>query len=76
MSNVRQAELVAASGSLPVVRPGGRARSGLALPAAWSACSGSLAFFADDRADQPVPGSGIVHLALAVRVRPGLAGRR
>lgn len=48
-----------------VIRPGTRARSGLALLAVWAVCSGLLAFFADDLEGQPVRGSGIVHLVLA-----------
>lgn len=48
-----------------VIRPGARARSGLALLAVWAVCSGLLAFFADDLEGQPVRGSGIVHLVLA-----------
>ncbi len=43
----------------------GRGRTGLTLMAIWAACSGLLAFFADDLEGQPVHGSGIVHLALA-----------
>lgn len=48
-----------------VIRPGARARSGLALLTVWAACSGLLAFFADDLEGQPVHGSGAVHLVLA-----------
>jgi hypothetical membrane protein len=42
-----------------------RGRGGLVLLAIWAACSGLLAFFADDPRGQAVTGSGIVHLALA-----------
>jgi hypothetical membrane protein len=42
-----------------------RARTGLALLAAWGMCSGLLAFFADDVEGQRVHASGAVHLALA-----------
>ena len=48
-----------------VIRPGARARAGLTLLTVWAACSGLLAFFADDPEGQPVRGSGIVHLLLA-----------
>jgi len=49
-----------------VTRPGARARSGLALLVVWAACSGLLAFFADDLEGQHLHGSGIVHAYLAV----------
>jgi hypothetical membrane protein len=42
-----------------------RMRGGLVLLVIWAACSGLLAFFADNPQGQPVTGSGIVHLALA-----------
>lgn len=48
-----------------VIRPSGRARSGLPLLAVWAVCSGLLAFFADDLEGQPARGSGAVHLVLA-----------
>jgi hypothetical membrane protein len=38
---------------------------GLILIAIWAACSGLLAFFADNPEGQPMTGSGIVHLVLA-----------
>jgi hypothetical membrane protein len=47
------------------LEPGGALRAGLALLVTWAACSGLLAFFADDIEGQPVHGSGAVHLALA-----------
>jgi hypothetical membrane protein len=47
------------------VRPESRLRGGLALLAVWAACSGLLAFFADNPAGTPVTASGIVHLVLA-----------
>jgi hypothetical membrane protein len=43
-----------------------RGRGGLTLISIWAACSALLAFFADDVEGQPVHGSGIVHLALAL----------
>ena len=55
------------------VRPGVRARGGLVLIAIWAVCSGLLAFFADDLEGQPVHGSGIVHLALALIAFPCIA---
>jgi hypothetical membrane protein len=42
-----------------------RGRGGLVLVAIWAACSGLLAFFADNPEGQPLTASGIVHLALA-----------
>jgi hypothetical membrane protein len=42
-----------------------RGRGGLVLVAIWAACSGLLAFFADNPEGQPLTTSGIVHLALA-----------
>jgi hypothetical membrane protein len=48
-----------------VFRPDSQTRVGLILLCVWAACSGLLAFFADDVEGQPVTGSGIVHLALA-----------
>lgn len=48
-----------------VIRLDGRVRAGLALLVMWAACSGLLAFFADDLEGQRQHGSGVVHLALA-----------
>jgi hypothetical protein len=42
-----------------------RGRGGLILVAIWAACSGLLAFFADNPAGTLVTASGIVHLILA-----------
>jgi hypothetical membrane protein len=42
-----------------------RGRGGLILIAIWAACSGLLAFFADNPEGTPATASGIVHLALA-----------
>jgi hypothetical membrane protein len=46
------------------VRPDPRLRGGLGLLAVWAACSGLLAFFADNPAGTPVTASGVVHLVL------------
>ena len=63
---LRCALSLAIAGALSqVLRPGGRARGGLALLVTWAICSGLLAFFADDIEGTPQHGSGIVHLALA-----------
>ncbi len=63
---LRCALSLAIAGALSrVLRPGGRARSGLALLVTWAICSGLLAFFADDIEGTPQHGSGIVHLVLA-----------
>jgi Protein of unknown function (DUF998) len=51
-------------------RAAGRLRGGLALILVWAACSGLLAFFADDLEGQPVHGSGSVHLGLALIAFP------
>jgi hypothetical membrane protein len=48
----------------------GRLRGGLALIAVWAACSGLLAFFADDPRGQPLTGSGVIHLLLALIAFP------
>jgi hypothetical membrane protein len=57
---------LAAAGALyRTVRAESRLRGGLALLAVWAACSGLLAFFADNPAGTPVTTSGIVHLVLA-----------
>ncbi len=56
-----------------VTRPEGLARGGRVLLVIWAACSGLLAFFADDLEGQPVTGSGIVHLALAFIAFPCVA---
>jgi hypothetical membrane protein len=47
------------------VRLNGTGRAGLILLEIWAACSGLLAFFADDLEGQPQHGSGLVHLGLA-----------
>jgi hypothetical membrane protein len=57
--------LAIASALSLVLRPGGRARAGVALLVTWAICSGLLAFFADDIEGTPQHGSGIVHLVLA-----------
>jgi hypothetical membrane protein len=57
--------LAVAAALYRVTRPGGRTRGGLALLVAWAACSGLLAFFADDIEGTPQQGSGVVHLVLA-----------
>jgi hypothetical membrane protein len=57
--------LAVAAALYQTARLDGRTRAGLALLVAWAACSGLLAFFADDPAGTPQTGSGIVHLALA-----------
>ena len=49
-----------------VLRPGGRARGGLALLVTWAICSGLLAFFADDPEGTSQTGSGVVHVVLAI----------
>ncbi len=51
-------------------RPDGRIRGGVVLVIIWAACSGLLAFFADDLEGQPLQVSGIVHLALALIAFP------
>jgi hypothetical membrane protein len=51
----------------------GRARGGQVLIVIWAVCSGLLAFFADDLEGQPVTGSGIVHLTLALIAFPCVA---
>jgi hypothetical membrane protein len=53
-----------------VTRRDGAARGGRVLIVIWAVCSGLLAFFADDLEGQPVTGSGIVHLALALIAFP------
>lgn len=55
------------------VRLDGRARAGVGLLVAWAVCSGLLAFFADDVEGQPVHGSGVVHIALALIAFPCVA---
>jgi hypothetical membrane protein len=47
------------------VRLDGRTRAGLVLLVIWAACSGLLAFFADNPEGTPQTGSGVVHLVLA-----------
>jgi len=64
---LRCALSLAAAGALArATRLDARARGGLALLVIWAACSGLLAFFADDIEGQPLHGSGVVHLALAI----------
>jgi hypothetical membrane protein len=64
---LRCALSLAAVGALSrATRPDSRSRAGLTLLGVWAVCSGLLAFFADDLEGQPVYGSGIVHLALAI----------
>jgi hypothetical membrane protein len=55
------------------VRFDGRARAGVGMLVAWSVCSGLLAFFADDVEGQPVHGSGVAHIALALIAFPCVA---
>jgi hypothetical membrane protein len=63
---LRCALSLAVVGALALVtRPDGLARGGRVLLVIWAACSGLLAFFADDLEGQPLTGSGVVHLALA-----------
>ncbi len=47
------------------VRHDPRIRTGLTLLVIWAACSGLLAFFADNPEGQPVTASGVVHAVLA-----------
>lgn len=56
--------LAIASALSRTTRVDARGRGGLNLIAIWAACSGLLAFFADDLEGQPLHASGIVHLAL------------
>jgi hypothetical membrane protein len=56
-----------------VTRSDGLARGGRILLVIWAACSGLLAFFADDLEGQAVTASGIVHLALALIAFPCVA---
>jgi hypothetical membrane protein len=51
----------------------GRLRGGLVLIAVWAVTSGLLAFFADDVEGQPLTGSGVVHLTLALIAFPCVA---
>ena len=57
--------LAACLALLRTAGPDSRVRGGLWLLATWAACSGLLAFFADDVEGTPLTGSGSVHLALA-----------
>ena len=57
--------LAVAAALARAVRPGSPGRAGLILIRIWAACSGLLAFFADDIEGTPQHGSGLVHLALA-----------
>jgi hypothetical membrane protein len=64
---LRGALSVAVVGALhQAARLDDRGRGGLTLISIWAGCSALLAFFADDVEGQPVHGSGIVHLALAL----------
>jgi hypothetical membrane protein len=54
-------------------RPDGPARAGRILLVIWAACSGLLAFIADDLEGQPVHLSGGVHLVLAFIAFPCVA---
>jgi hypothetical membrane protein len=65
--------LAAAGAIAKSAEPGGRIRTGLALLAAWAVCSGLLAFFPDNLEGQPVHGSGVVHIALALIAFPCVA---
>jgi hypothetical protein len=56
-----------------VMRPDSLARGGRVLLVIWAACSGLLAFFADDLEGQPLTGSGVVHLSLALIAFPCIA---
>ena len=58
--------LAIAAALYQTARLDGRTRAGLALLIAWAACSGLLAFFADDPAGTPRTGSGVVHVILAL----------
>jgi hypothetical protein len=51
----------------------GSGRAGVVLLVIWAACSGLLAFFADDIEGQRVHGSGAVHLLLAFIAFPCVA---
>lgn len=57
--------LAVAAALYRVTRLDGRIRGGLVLLVTWAACSGLLAFFADDIEGTPQRGSGVVHLVLA-----------
>jgi hypothetical membrane protein len=57
--------LAVAAAIASTARADGRLRRGLMLIVVWAACSGLLAFFADDVEGTPQRGSGLVHLALA-----------
>jgi len=68
---LRCALSVAAAAALAkTVRSDGRVRGGLVLLLIWAACSGLLAFFADDLEGQPLHGSGVVHIGLALIAFP------
>jgi hypothetical membrane protein len=63
---LRCALSLAVAGALyRTIRPEDRLRGGLALLTVWGACSGLLAFFADNPEGTKLTGSGIVHLVLA-----------
>jgi len=63
---LRCAVTLAAIGALArSTRLDDRGRVGAAMLAIWAACSGLLAFFADNPAGTPLTVSGIVHLVLA-----------
>jgi hypothetical membrane protein len=56
--------LAVAAALYRAARAGGPFRAGLVFLAIWAACSGLLAFFADDVEGQPLQASGVVHLGL------------
>ena len=58
--------LAVAAALYRAARGGGPFRPGLVFLAIWAACSGLLAFFADDVEGQPLQASGIVHLGLGL----------
>jgi hypothetical membrane protein len=57
--------LAAAAALARAVRLDSTGRGGLVLITIWAACSGLLAFFADNPEGTPATASGIVHLVLA-----------
>ena len=61
---LRCALSLALAGALAQSFPG-RVRGGLGLLVTWAACSGLLAFFADDPKGYPATASGRIHLVLA-----------
>jgi len=61
---LRCALSLAVAAALYRARAGDPFRAGLVFLSIWAACSGLLAFFADDVEGTPLQASGIVHLAL------------